>query len=255
MQMTDEQRKVIEERLKNMSPEEIQALQAQQCIFCQITQGKIPTKTIFEDDLVKVILDINPASPGHCLIIPKQHFMVLPQVPKPLVEHMALIAKRISLTILRSMKVDGTSWFAANGAIAGQRANHVMMHIIPRADGDGVGLTLPSATLDAQNTEVLTTTLGPVIGQILSGEIPQLSESPPPPQKSPEIPAPPEPAHQQQPPDEPPKKPDDDPETSLENGQEEQHNHTRKKKDEDPPKKEGGKKASLDDIADFLAKK
>ena len=82
MEMTPEQRAEIEKKLAQMSPEELAALQQQQCIFCQIVQGKIPARSLYEDDKVRVVLDINPASPGHCLIIPKDHYMVLPQVPK-----------------------------------------------------------------------------------------------------------------------------------------------------------------------------
>ena len=63
MEMTSEQRAEIEKKLAKMSPEELAALQQQQCIFCQIVQGKIPARSLYEDDKIKVVLDINPASP------------------------------------------------------------------------------------------------------------------------------------------------------------------------------------------------
>jgi len=175
MEMTDEQRKVIEEKLKNMSPEELAQLQQQQCIFCQISQGKIPSKTIFEDEKVRVVLDINPASPGHCLVIPKDHFMILPQVPKDLVAHMSIIAKQVSHTLLRSLKVEGTSWILANGALAGQRAQHVMLHLIPRVDGDGIGLMLPKTQFNPQSAQVIKDKLTAVMDIILKGEVKMLA--------------------------------------------------------------------------------
>jgi len=179
MEMTDEQRKVIEEKLKNMSPDELAQLQQQQCIFCQISQGKIPSKTIFEDDKVRVVLDINPASPGHCIVIPKDHYMILPQVPKDLVAHMSMIAKHVSHTLLRSLKVEGTSWILANGALAGQRAQHVMLHLIPRVDDDGIGLMLPKTILNPQTAQVIKDKLTPVMDVILKGEIKMLAPEKP----------------------------------------------------------------------------
>jgi len=172
MQMTEEQRKELEEKLKNMSPEELKQLQMQQCIFCQIASGKIPAKTIYDDDKIKIVLDINPAAPGHCLIIPKEHFMILPQVPDEIIAHMFAIARKLSLAILRSMKVDGTSWFVANGQVAGQNAQHVMAHVIPRVEKDNIGLFLPSKELDDQTAAALKEKLSGVVKDILSGKSP-----------------------------------------------------------------------------------
>ena len=72
-QMTPEQAKQLQERLSKMSPEELKAYQKQQCIFCQIIEGKVQSKKIFEDEHSIAILDINPANPGHTLLLPKEH--------------------------------------------------------------------------------------------------------------------------------------------------------------------------------------
>jgi len=136
--MTEEQRKELEEKLKNMSPEEIAELQKQQCIFCQIISGKIPSKKVYEDEHCIIVMDINPGARGHCLLLPKQHFAIMPQIPEEILDHMFIVSKAMSKVLLKSMRVDGTNIFVANGAAAGQRAPHFMIHIIPRKEDDGV---------------------------------------------------------------------------------------------------------------------
>ena len=122
---------LTEEDLKNMSPEEIQELQKKNCIFCQIISGKIPAYKIFEDEKVVCILDINPANEGHVLLLPKEHYQIFPQVPHDLLGHMMIVAKKISKMMLATMKLKGTSIYLEIGAAAGQKAPHVMLHIIP----------------------------------------------------------------------------------------------------------------------------
>lgn len=137
-QMTEEQRKELEEKLKKMSPEEIAELQKQQCIFCQIISGKIPSKKVYDDEHCIIVMDINPATRGHCLLLPKQHFAIMPQIPEKILDHMFIVAKAISKVLLKSMRAEGTNIFVANGAAAGQRAPHFMIHIIPRKEDDGI---------------------------------------------------------------------------------------------------------------------
>ena len=136
--MTEEQRKEMEEKLKNMSPEELKEFQKQQCIFCQIISGKIPSKRIYEDDKVIAILDINPAAKGHILLLPKEHYAIMPQIPEEEVEKMFVIAKKLSQVLLKALKVSGTNIFVANGLAAGQKAQHFMIHVIPRKEGDEI---------------------------------------------------------------------------------------------------------------------
>jgi len=137
-QLTPEQQKEMEEKLKNMSPEELMEFQKQQCIFCQIISGKIPSKKIYEDDKVLAILDINPAAKGHILLLPKEHYAIMPQIPEKEIGNMFVIAKRMSKLILKVLKVSGTNIFVANGLAAGQKVQHFMIHIIPRKEGDGI---------------------------------------------------------------------------------------------------------------------
>lgn len=132
------ERQITEEELSNMSPEQLSELQKQNCVFCHIISGKIPSKKVYEDEICTAIVDINPASRGHVLLIPKEHFVVLPQVPENTAKHLGKISKMISMAALRSLSAEGTNIFVANGAVAGQRAPHAMIHIIPRMEGDGI---------------------------------------------------------------------------------------------------------------------
>lgn len=113
------------------------------CIFCQIAEGKVPSKKVYEDDDIIAVMDIKPANPGHLLIMPKSHHAVMPQVPDYLISKMAVVTKMLSNHMLKVLGVKGTTVFIANGPLAGQRAPHFMLHLIPRLDGDGLPLALP----------------------------------------------------------------------------------------------------------------
>jgi histidine triad (HIT) family protein len=115
--------------------------QKDNCIFCKIIAGEIPSMRIYEDPEFIGILDINPASEGHVLLLPKRHFQIMPQMPPEIVGNLGLACSAISSKILRSIKCEGTSVFIANGGIAGQRAPHFMAHIIPRYANDGISLS------------------------------------------------------------------------------------------------------------------
>jgi len=143
---------VTEDELKNMSPQEIEDMQKKNCIFCHIVSGKVPSKKVFEDDKVLAILDINPASPGHVLLLPKEHFVIMPQMPQDLTSHMMLTAKNISKALLKE-QAQGTNILIANGAAAGQKAPHFMMHIIPRNEGDGLNFTMPGIQVSKEDME------------------------------------------------------------------------------------------------------
>ena len=137
-QPTEEQRKQLEEKIKNMSPVELQELQRQQCIFCQIVTGKIPSKKVYEDAVCMAILDINPAAKGHLLLLPKEHYAIMPQMPEKVLGHLTIVSKNLSQVLLKVLRADGTTLFIANGAAAGQRAQHFLLHLIPRKSRDGV---------------------------------------------------------------------------------------------------------------------
>ncbi len=131
---------LTEEDLAKMSPEQLRELQRQQCIFCHIISGKVPSRKVYEDERCLAVLDINPGAPGHLLLLPKEHVSILPQLPAEDMAHLGMVAKQLSGVLIKALRADGTTLLAANGVAAGQRAAHVMWHVIPRKDGDGVGL-------------------------------------------------------------------------------------------------------------------
>lgn len=146
-QLTEEQRKELEEKIKKMSPEELKELQKKQCIFCQIAAGKIPAKILYEDQKVLAFLDINPATKGHVLLLPKEHYSIMPQIPDEEMTILMTVVKRLSQVLLRILRVEGTTIFVANGIAAGQRAQHFILHLIPRKEGDGI-VTVTEKFLD-----------------------------------------------------------------------------------------------------------
>ena len=151
--ISPEQLKSLQEKLKQMSPEELREFQKKQCIFCQIVEGKVQSKKIYEDDKVIGILDINPANPGHTLLLTKIHYSIMPQIPDEEIASIFSVAKSISNSMLRGMDAHGTNIFVANGIAAGQKAQHFMVHIIPRKENDGVNFVLPQKIMKQEEIE------------------------------------------------------------------------------------------------------
>ncbi len=140
---------------QHSSPEELAQLSKQQCVFCHIAAGRVASKKVYEDEKVVAVLDINPANPGHVLIIPKEHYVIMPQIPEDILQHIGMVAKGISHAQLRALKVQGTNIFIANGVVAGQRAQHFMMHVIPRVEGDQIGFSIPERELSPTDAKKL----------------------------------------------------------------------------------------------------
>jgi histidine triad (HIT) family protein len=142
------------EDLQNMSPEKIAEMQKQQCIFCKIISGEIPSKKVYENDNAVVILDINPVNDGHCLVIPKKHYQIMPQIPSSELGKLFELAKKTSHSLLKGLSMEGTTIFVANGATAGQKAPHFMVHVIPRKKGDGL-FYIPKNKIETEKLDEL----------------------------------------------------------------------------------------------------
>lgn len=148
----------------SMSPSELEELQKKNCVFCHIASGKVPAKKIYEDSECVAVLDINPANQGHMLLMPKEHYTVMFQLPEALLSHIYIIAKGLSQAGLKAFQSRGTTIFAANGVTAGQRAPHFMLHIIPRTAGDGVGLYIPARTFPEKESAAIASALSAALG-------------------------------------------------------------------------------------------
>ena len=99
------------------------------CLFCKIGNKEIPSKVIYEDDLVLVLLDINPISCGHTLIIPKKHFQDIDDIDDDTYLHIFKIAKEIKAKLINSLNCDGIKLVQNNGAC--QDILHYHLHLIP----------------------------------------------------------------------------------------------------------------------------
>ena len=90
------------------------------CIFCKIIAGKIPSHTIYEDEQFKVILDVGPATRGHALIIPKNHFTNLYELPEKMAADAMKLAKKLMIKMTEKLHCDGFNVIQNNGEVAGQ---------------------------------------------------------------------------------------------------------------------------------------
>ena len=100
------------------------------CIFCKIINGEIPSYTIFEDDLIKIFLDINPSSNGHCLVIPKKHFVDINDIDSEYLNHIFTVVKEILPILESKLNYDGISLCQNNGFV--QEVKHFHLHLIPK---------------------------------------------------------------------------------------------------------------------------
>ena len=102
------------------------------CIFCKIANGQIPSKTLYEDERFRVILDLGPATKGHALILPKEHAANLYELPDDTAGAVMRLAKKMACILREKLKCDGLNLVQNNGEVAGQTVEHFHLHIIPR---------------------------------------------------------------------------------------------------------------------------
>lgn len=111
------------------------------CIFCKLANGDIPTATLYEDDDFRVILDAGPAAKGHALILPKEHYANLYELDDEVAAKVLPLAKKMITKLTDILGCDGYNLVQNNGEAAGQTVFHFHLHMIPRYKDDGVGLT------------------------------------------------------------------------------------------------------------------
>ena len=107
------------------------------CIFCKIANGEIPSRTIYEDDDFRVILDMGPAAKGHALVMPKEHYADLFEIPEELAMKAMRVGKLMAAKEKAALSADGFNLVQNNGETAGQTAPHFHLHLIPRYREDG----------------------------------------------------------------------------------------------------------------------
>ncbi|MBS7008962.1 HIT family protein [Anaerostipes sp.] len=115
-------------------------MKKQDCVFCKIISGEIPSSTIYENSKFKVIMDIAPANKGHVLILPKEHFDNIYDIDTATAGQLFELTAMVARAIKSVLDCDGMNILQNNGTVAGQTVFHFHMHIIPRYEGDSVNV-------------------------------------------------------------------------------------------------------------------
>jgi len=111
-----------------------------ECIFCKIIKGELPSYKVYEDNKILAFLDINPINKGHVLVLPKEHYEDTLKTPDELLSSMAVIVKKISKAVMSATGARACNIGINNGAESGQIIFHTHWHIIPRFADDGYEL-------------------------------------------------------------------------------------------------------------------
>jgi histidine triad (HIT) family protein len=107
------------------------------CIFCKLANGVFPTNSIYEDECVKVILDAGPATKGHALVIPKEHYQDIFDIEDTTLANAMKVAKKVATRMQDVLNCDGVNIVQNNKEAAGQTVPHFHIHVIPRYKNDG----------------------------------------------------------------------------------------------------------------------
>ena len=120
------------------------------CIFCKILKGDIPSAKLYEDEEFAIILDVGPASFGHALVLPKAHYANVFEMPEEVLSKAICLAKVWGEKLVKALHADGLNMIQNNGLAAGQTVFHYHLHLIPRYDGDTMGNMWTPGNLSAE---------------------------------------------------------------------------------------------------------
>ena len=129
------------------------------CIFCKIANGEIPSATVYEDSVCRVILDVKPANKGHALIIPKEHFDDIYSIDAETAAKIFTIATEVAKAQKAELNPDGLNILQNNGEAAGQTVFHFHMHLVPRYIKDNVTMTWIPGKADTEELSTLSKAL------------------------------------------------------------------------------------------------
>ncbi len=135
-------------------------MKKEDCLFCKIGAGEIPSTTIYEDDDFRVFFDVSPASKGHCLIVPKEHFDDVFALDEPTASKLFVLASKVARSMKKELNLEGLNIVQNNGTIAGQTVFHFHMHMIPRYAGDTVNVKWIPGEADTNELQELAKSIG-----------------------------------------------------------------------------------------------
>ena len=130
------------------------------CIFCKIAKGEIPSATVYEDDDFRVIMDISPASEGHMIILPKEHAANVYELSDATASKIYVLAKKLATALKDELDCDGIIILQNNGEAAGQTVFHLHMHIIPRYYSDDISIRWNQGKSDTDSLAELAKSIG-----------------------------------------------------------------------------------------------
>lgn len=110
------------------------------CIFCKIAAGEIPSETVYEDEQFRAILDLGPASAGHTLILPKAHFKDVTEISDEYAANVLKVAAKLGKAMKKGLGCEGFNLVQNNGEAAGQTVFHLHVHLIPRMKNDNIDI-------------------------------------------------------------------------------------------------------------------
>ncbi len=122
------------------------------CIFCKIINNEVPSFKVYEDDFVLAFLDINPATMGHTLVIPKKHFENIFDIEDEYLKKIIVVAKKIAEK-MKEKGFGGVNFYHASDRVAEQGVFHFHLHVIPRVEGDGIDFTKSLNSISKFNSE------------------------------------------------------------------------------------------------------
>ena len=125
------------------------------CLFCEIARGAIPSATIYEDSHFRVFLDVNPATRGHALIVPREHFDNIYDMDAETAGRIFSLATCIARAMRDGLGCDRLNVVQNNGRVAGQTVNHFHLHLIPRYEDDGLNLLWPQKEITKEEMETI----------------------------------------------------------------------------------------------------
>ena len=134
------------------------------CVFCKIRDGEIPAMRVYEDDLTIAIMDINPLTSGHCLVIAKTHAPTIWDAEEADLQAAIVAARKVALGLKTAVKPNGLNMLQANGPAAFQSVPHYHLHLIPRWNDDGKGFDWPLVPGDRAQIQAIGQRLREAIG-------------------------------------------------------------------------------------------
>ncbi|HHX80810.1 MAG TPA: HIT family protein [Acholeplasmataceae bacterium] len=117
------------------------------CVFCKIVQGEIPAYKVYEDDDILAFLDISQATPGHTLVIPKEHCENIFALEENKAANLMKVVTRLSKKLKVALNIDALNILNNSGQLAGQTVNHFHIHLLPRSENDGLIIKFSSNKL------------------------------------------------------------------------------------------------------------